>query len=77
VVDLLVQGALISVIALAKYGLSELGKWPGATWATALLGGAVTLVILTAGSWVERGAEKLFRRKANRDDDDPPKTSGG
>jgi putative Mg2+ transporter-C (MgtC) family protein len=47
------------------------------TWATALLGGAVTLVILTAGSWVERGAEKLFRRKANRDDDDPPKTSGG
>jgi putative Mg2+ transporter-C (MgtC) family protein len=50
------------------------------TWATALLGAAITLVILTLGGWLERGAEELFRRKGKRPDerdDDAPKTGGG
>jgi putative Mg2+ transporter-C (MgtC) family protein len=50
------------------------------TWATALLGAAITLAILTIGGWLERGAEKLFRGKGKRPDerdDEAPKTGEG
>ena len=50
IIDLLVQGLLVLAVVLAGYGLSEIGKRPGATWATALLG--IVLFIVSYGYYV-------------------------
>jgi uncharacterized RDD family membrane protein YckC len=38
IVDLVLQGALISLVTTVKYLLGRYGKWPGATWPAAVLG---------------------------------------
>ena len=49
-VDVLIQGLMISIIAAARYLLGRYGKWPGATWANALLG--IVVFVIAYGYYV-------------------------
>jgi len=50
IVDLLVQGLLISLVAAVRLVLLRYGKWPGATWSAAVLG--VVLFAVVYGYYV-------------------------
>ncbi len=49
-VDLALQGGMVALVTGLKYLLDRYGKWPGATWPTALLG--IVLFLILYGYYV-------------------------
>ncbi|MGC8861271.1 MAG: RDD family protein [Armatimonadota bacterium] len=50
VLDLAIQGVLVSAVAATRFFLAPRGQWPGATWPTALLG--IVLFVIVYGYYV-------------------------
>ena len=50
IIDLFLQCVLISLVTTVRYLLGRYGKWPGATWPTAILG--IVIFVITYGYYV-------------------------